>query len=344
MKKKLLLSVLGVLLLSLLIIPLTFANVEDNKLAQKTEKTAILPQDDVWCITFQLVWNEFMDKFSNGKPVRFVGGNPLIADELNKKLYSKDDISKSSYYIAQGKMTASLKKKIEFAIYKKFKEKSDILDKLDWSNKNSYLFYAMLKKEFNYLTPFDNLEALSFNKSEKPVKFFGINENSKNALRNNVSVLFYNSENDFAVKLLTKENEDVILFRTDMADSFENLYSYVIKNQKDEKFGAKDVLFVPEIDVDKTISYDSLCNRQIEGSNFVVSQAIQTIKFKIDNKGGRLKSEAAMSVMKMSLEDYEPKRYFVFNKPFVLFLKEAKKDKPYYAMKLNDTRYLVEKK
>ena len=52
--------------------------------------------------------------------------------------------------------------------------------------------------------------------------------------------------------------------------------------------------------------------KKIENSNVVISQALQTIKFKLDNEGGTLKSEAIMAVMKTSLmPEFEEKRNFV---------------------------------
>ncbi len=313
-----------------------------NTKKETVEKKLDQSLTDVWCITFQLVWNEFLDKINNGKPIEFVGSNPVLADELNKKLYSKNDISDDSYYIADGKISKSLKKQIEKEIYKKFKEKSNILDMINWTAKDSYLFYAMLKKDFNFLTAFDKLQPIPFNNSKENVKYFGVTKNSNKKLQKNIDVLFYNSESEYAVKLLTKENEEVILFRTIKDDTFENLYSYIEKNTTFSEFTSYDYLKVPEIKVDKTISYSELCNKQIKGTDYIISQALQTIKFKMDNKGGNLKSEAAIAIMKTALmPEVTKSRYFYFNEPFVMFLKEQGKDKPYYAMKVENTDYLV---
>lgn len=298
-------------------------------------------QDKLWCVTFQLVWNELSDKFVKG-PVNFVGGNPLIADELNKKLYTSDILSENSYYTTYGKVSKKLKKTIEKAIYKKFKEKSDVLDMVNWEAKDSYLFYSILKKNFTFLTAFDRLDSSQFNNSTEVVKYFGINKNSDKKLKDNVSVLFYNSPDEYAVKLSTKENENVILFRTDKDDTFENYFDYVSKNSQFAPFEEKDELKIPDIDVNKTISYNELCGKKIEGTDFVISQALQTIQFKLDNKGGSLKSEAVIAIMKTALmPPSEEPRYFYFDKPFVLFLMEDGKEKPYYAMKVDNIDFLV---
>ena len=65
---------------------------------------------------------------------------------------------------------------------------------------------------------------------------------------------------------------------------------------------------------------------------------MQTVDFKMDNKGVKLKSEAAL-IMKMSLRP-TPKeaRKFYFNDTFVLYLIE--KDKPYFALRVADVEGL----
>ena len=330
---------------SILLCGFTFFKKKEVKQEQKVEQTVQNfsdVQSDLWCVTFQLVWNEFMSKLTDGKPIQFVGGNPLIADELNKQNYSKNILSENSYYIADGKISKSLKRKIQRAIKKKFNEKSEVLDFVNWNAKDSYLFYSMLKKEFNYKNPFDELVSNNFNSSSEKVKYFGINSTSDSKIRDNVQVLFYNSSDDYAVRILTNENEDVILYRTDKEDTFENYYSYINANSSIEKFTKNDNLRVPEINVDKIISYNELTGKKIVGTDYLISQALQTIKFKLDRKGGSLKSEAVITIMKTSLiPENEIVRDFYFDKPFVLFLQEQGKDKPYYAMKVDTTEYLV---
>ncbi|MCM1009718.1 MAG: hypothetical protein NC390_02410 [Fusobacterium sp.] len=299
-------------------------------------------KDSVWCVTFQLVWNDFMDKFTHGKPVQLAGGNPPIADELNKKLYTEAILSPDSYYKTQGEISQKLKKQIEKEIYKKFHETSDVLNMIDWSAKDSYLFYAMLKKDFAFLTPFNVLDSAPFAGSAEKVKYFGINKNTDWKVKENVEVLYFNGD-EYAVKLLTKENEEVILLKSNKDGDFTELYNYVTEISKPEKLGYSDTLKVPNFNIDKTISYDELCNKQILGTNQKITKALQTIKFKMDNKGGSLKSEAVMSVMRMSLAP-DMSRHFNFDEPFVLFLKEQGKDKPYFATRVENTEFLVKEK
>ena len=337
--------IISVMFISILVSGFTFFK-KTNPDTQNTKP--VIEQGEtinniLWCITLQLVWNDFTDKITGGKPVMLQGGNPPIVDELNKRLYSKDDISDDSYYQVYGEISKKLKKQIEKNIYKKFKEKSDILDMINWNASNSYLFYVMLKKNFTFIKEFENLPDASFGVSDEKYKFFGAGKNSSDDIKNNINIIFYNSHNEYAVKLLTKENEEVILFRTDKDDSFENLYKYIIDNKKSDSFTDDDKLKVPYLDVNKVISYDEICGKRINDTNYVITQVLQTIKFKMDNKGGSLKSEAAIGLMRASLPAENMTRLFYFDKPFVLFLKEAEKDKPYYAMRVDDTSFLVRK-
>ena len=63
--------------------------------------------------------------------------------------------------------------------------------------------------------------------------------------------------------------------------------------------------------------------------------ALQTISFSLDEKGGRVKSEAATDMKTTSIGDRDF-RYFYVNDDFTLFLKEEKRDKPYLAIKVSD--------
>jgi hypothetical protein len=151
----------------------------------------------VWVGTFQLVWNDFMDGIVKG-PVQFKGRKLALAQELNKRDFTADELSENSYYKTYGEVSLDLRKKIETAIKQKFNEKSDILNSINWMPApGKYLVYAMLKKDFKFAAPFDKL------KVENGVQYFGLTEKSSNAQRDQISVLFYNSRADFAVKIRT---------------------------------------------------------------------------------------------------------------------------------------------
>lgn len=88
------------------------------------------------------------------------------------------------------------------------------------------------------------------------------------------------------------------------------------------------------------INYDELCNKYIKGTDGYIEQAIQTVDFELDNYGGYVKSETLISIY-MCVSDNE-RREFFFTDDFVLFMKKEGKDKPYFALRVNNTDVLVE--
>ena len=296
----------------------------------------------LWVGTFQIVWNEVIDNITR-RPIEFVEGTTVTAKHLNKREFKKTDISENSYYTKYGKVSPELKKEIEKGIKEKFNETSDTLHSFDFSyNPKKIFIYAMLKKDFKFLEPFDKLSEDTFgNKNSEKVKYFGIKSSSSRNLYKNVSVLFYNSDNDYAVKLNTKTNDRVILYRTDDIKKFNEYYNDIKSKSKafdDNKyFGHYDRLKVPDISLYLKTSFRDVEGKHIKKSDFKIDKTIETIDFKMDNEGVKLKSEAAMLMLNSAGPGVTPKiRYFYFDKDFVLFLIEDGKNVPYYAMRVTD--------
>lgn len=295
-------------------------------------------QDRVWVGTFQIVWNDFMDKVAH-TIVKFPEGTPDIVNELNRQDFTVNELSENCYYRYVGKIQKSTKKTIAKAIRKKFHETSDLLDKLDLTpSKDRFIVYAILKKDFQFVSAFDKLGQADFR--GKQTEFFGINNSSDEGLDKNVKVLFYNTPSDFAVVLDTVGKDEVYLYKTPNTKAFNYIYSDMVKKQQAFKgetdFRKTDELKVPNLKFFEEKSFEEVCGKRIKGTNLMIDQAMETIKFEMDNTGVKLKSEAAMTIMKMSLEPQFEPRYFNFDDTFVLFLKEKGKDKPYFALRVHD--------
>ena len=122
-------------------------------------------QNRAWVGTFQIVWNDFQDNLVKGAVKLDGDENNIDVKELNKQKFKSDMISANSYYKTFGLVSPDLKTQIETALMQKFNETSEILDALDWAPApNKYLFYAMLKKNFKFITAFDKLEPARFSK------------------------------------------------------------------------------------------------------------------------------------------------------------------------------------
>ena len=103
---------------------------------------------------------------------------------------------------------------------------------------------------------------------------------------------------------------------------------------------------VPELKVDLMRDYPELCEKEIEGTNppMVFSTAIETLKFEMDRKGGKIKSEALiMTEMAMvAAPDLNKPRHFNFDKTFNLFLIDAGKENPYAAFRIENLKKFQE--
>lgn len=308
-----------------------------------TSKISSIDTNKVWVGTFNLVWNDFMNDVIGGK-IEFEDGYSALADELNKQSFTIEQLNPDSYFKIHGGATFELKNEIENGIKQKFNEDSTILDKVEWGNPEAYVLYAMLKKEFNYLEKFPTLKDNTFGDSDDKVKYFGLEPDTSQEASENVEVLFYNSKEDFAIKLKTKEKEEVYLYRTTGENkSFEENYTEM-QNKQSEYTGEKswnenDILNIPFIKVKDEINYDELCGRIIKGTNWYIRQALQTIDFELNNYGGSVKSEALIEALEQSVSNKG--REFIFNDDFILYLKEEDKQKPYFALKVDNTDVLV---
>ena len=310
-----------------------------------TSKLSTMDSNKVWVGTFNLVWNDFMNDVVKGK-IEFVDGESELANELNKQSFKENQLSENSYFKIHGQAVGEdLKNKIKNGIKQKFNEDSKIIDRVDWNDSNGYVLYAMLKKEFEFLEPFSTaMGELQFNNSETKVKCFGVDSSNNPVASKNVDILFYNSEEDFAIKLKTKNGEEVILYKTTGENkSFEENYKELKKQQSKysgkNTFEENDMLRIPFIKVNDEINYDELCGREIKNSKYYIKQAIQTIDFELNNVGGSVKSETMIDATAKAFVK-EPRK-MIFDSDFILYLKEENKEQPYFALKVDNTEVLV---
>jgi hypothetical protein len=105
--------------------------------------------------------------------------------------------------------------------------------------------------------------------------------------------------------------------------------------------GKEEVLQIPKIEMNVWHSYDELVSRRLLNEGFrghYIAEALQAIKFKLDEKGADLSSEASI---KAYIGIFDQPRSFVFDQPFLLCLKEKEARYPYLAMWIADAELLV---
>lgn len=314
--------------------------------------------DSSWCGTFQLVWNDMKNEIVK-KDIIF---NPQLdmVSNLNKEEFNESMISEDYYFKIYGLKSLELKERIENGIKEKFNQTSDILNDFDWSenelddpnNKDirRYFFYTMLYRKFEFLQEFDKLDNGKFGNDYNDIEYFGIDKNTANSVGNQIEVLYYNSEDDFAILINTKTDDEVIFCKNPQGKNFNEIYENM--NDKSNKYtGSKffedvDEFKAPKLTFNEKREYVELANKKFETADPVydiaeIQKAIQTIKFSLDEKGGEIKSEAAidMKMMATSIDseiiEKQP-RYFNVDDKFAIFLREKGKSKPYFAGRIDD--------
>ena len=153
-------------------------------------------------------------------------------------------------------------------------------------------------------------------------------------------VLFYEDSNNYALSLLTNEHDEVILYKGARGKTFHDTYKIIVDKTSPDvsKFSFDDRLTVSNMNFNTNRTYDEITGKvfmDISGNEFYISRAIQTVSFKLDNTGGRVKSESAMAVKMMAVR---VNRHFDFTSDYVLFLKEESRDEPYLGINVTNIK------
>ena len=278
--------------------------------------------NNLWVGTLDLAWKDLEEKIGLNK-IELEGEMPQIANDLNESTFSKEMLNPNDYKI-----------------------------NVERTVTNGYKIDATLNKELNFLESFDNFSDYkwTFGNSEEYIKYFGINNASPEKMNKNVEILFYNKlnndsslSNDMAIKLKTKEGDEIILYRTDDKKSFDEYYEDIKAKTKNYKgrteFSEDDELRVPYVKVNGMINYNQLYDKKIKNSKgLYIYDVIQNVNFYLNERGCNLSSKATMVTEYMGIG--QDTKYCYFQDTFIIFMKEANSDKPYFALKVDNNDIL----
>lgn len=278
--------------------------------------------NNLWVGTLDLAWKDLEEKIGLNK-IELEGEMPQIANDLNESTFSKEMLNPNDYKI-----------------------------NVERTVTNGYKINATLNKELNFLESFDNFSDYkwTFGNSEEYIKYFGINNASPEEMNKNVEILFYNKlnngsllSNDMAIKLKTKEGDEIILYRTDDKKSFDEYYEDIKAKTKNYKgrteFSEDDELRVPYVKVNGMINYNQLYDKKIKNSKgLYIYDVIQNVNFYLNERGCNLSSKATMVTEYMGIG--QDTKYCYFQDTFIIFMKEKNSDKPYFALKVDNNDIL----
>lgn len=281
--------------------------------------------NNLWVGTLDIAWKELESQLEMDK-IDLQDGNLPVVDDLNSSTFTKDMLDSNDYSIL-----------------------------VERTETQGYKIDTSLNKELNFAIPFDNFSDMyewTFGDSEEIIKYFGINNASSEEMNKNVEILFFNRENensarsdDFAIKLKTKEGDEIILYRTNENKNFDEYYKD-IQNKASSYTGSKeflegDELRVPFVRVNGMIAHNELYGKFIKDTNMFFTDVIQNVNFNLNDKGCNLSSEVTL-VTEVTGISMEP-RFCYFDDQFVIFMKEANSDQPYFALKVDNADVLEKK-
>lgn len=278
--------------------------------------------NNLWVGTLDLAWKELENKLGQDK-INLVDGNLPIVDDLNNSKFTKEMLDSNDYEV-----------------------------KVEKNLTGGYDIDATLNKELNFPVPFDNFsdynKNMTFGDGEKFVKYFGVNNGTSEEVNKNIEILFFNNEsptsalsNDFAIKLFTKEGDEIILYRTDDEKSFDEYYKDIEEKSSSytgrTEFGEDDELLVPYVRANGMIAYNELCGKYIKGTEndaMYFKNVVQNVNFSLNEKGCNLGSQASIITLYMGIGSDMKLCYF--KDQFIVFMKEKDCDKPYFALKVDN--------
>lgn len=315
----------------------------------------------LYCATFQVAWNQLMDDILEGHPLE-LAGDPEIARALNKRLVGRQDIAEDCYLAMAGFGRDHIVERIERAFQEKFNRTPEL--DLMLSSPDDILAYAFLEKSIPFDTKFEVFdEPLHFSDGVE-VQAFGIEKDQ--AAADQVVILDYEDADDFVIKLQGSPQVDaeidfgardierpritdaIILAQvTPQATLLETVEAVLARADEatSEQAGAtlrpREVLKIPKINFDILHRYSELGGKGLLNEGFEghpISKALQAIKFKLDETGAELGSEAAVKMLESII--IQPRK-FIFNTPFLLCLKRMKSKYPYLAIWVDNSELLV---
>lgn len=319
----------------------------------------------VYCATFQLAWNQLCDEVI-GQDTLCLEGDPPIAQALNRRLVEADDLDERDYVAMAGFARDGIGERVRSALREKFDR--DPMSDIDLENPSDILAYAYLEKALQFGTVFPEFdEPLQFNDGAL-LESFGID--GEDPASEQVTVLDYRHADDFIIRLdATSPKDELILAKAPPSSTLRETIEGVLmratpegrqmaaralrKSGRDSNLlnpelqASSETLQIPKIKIEVTHSYEELlgrivCNPGWAGA-YYVSKALQAIKFDLDETGAILRSDAVIE-MSVTFSPYmivEERRQFIFDKPFLVCLKEREARYPYLAVWVGNSRVLV---
>ena len=220
-----------------------------------------------------------------------------------------------------------------------------------------YLIYAHLLKQLAFENDFERLkDGVEFRQGKHvaPVASFGVEKYEDvmdRTIGKQVTVLDYRDDRDFIVKLHPKGDQDEIVFAMVRPQpSLGKTVDAVLQRIKRAREVAQrphlesgESLKIPVLSLKVRRDYNELTDRPFPhaGAPAIIRQATQLISFRLNEQGAILESSAELEeLLGIEIGEPPPIRHLVFDRPFLVMLKETGEKQPYMAMWIGNQEFM----
>jgi hypothetical protein len=330
------------------------AALKDTQLVAQPDMPLTADQNMLWCGTLQLAWNQAIDLV--GEKLRFTTPSP-VADLLNRESFTSADLDAASYVAVADFERNHVENEIRTALAKVFNgvASPELIPPVPKQpGPDDFVAYAYLYKNLAFADPFEDNDPMPF--EGQPVKNFGFIRNtgklSPDVFRQ-VQIYDYKSEDDFIIKLKSKSpNDELILAKITPSSTLQSTIDTVLGRigKSAPVFADKrDKLAVPNFNFDLRRDFQELEGLILQPTpaariknKLVIAKAEQLVRFQLNEKGAILKSEATI-IMRATAIMVNPEKPHImrFDRPFLILMKRAESDHPYFALWVGNASLLV---
>jgi len=315
----------------------------------------------IYCSTMQIAWNELEDKIIKERIK--LEGDPPIVQALNKRLTTKEDLSEDCYIATVELLSNEFLQRLNKTLKGKFgKQAPPEVNESFPPGPPRFMAYAYLFKNLQFPKPFELLpDFLRFPSGgrEDDAIAIGINkyrdEEKYREMSKQVKVVKYLDDNHFIIELKSKsENDQIILAKIKPRKTLLQTIEEVVQttgvgNPAQPQLKEGETLRIPVLDFNVNHTFTELSGKRFANKgkeDWRIDKAVQWTRFRLNQKGALLKSEAILIVVTAprTPPKYVPPRLFIFDKPFLICLKQKGAKYPYFAMWVGNTELMVKAK
>ena len=286
----------------------------------------------LWCATFQMAWDAAVADF--GAPIRLQPASKL-AVALNRDSFDRRWVDEASVFITEGRVDENVLSEIEEGVRKLTGRKSKLANQLKKNSRpDDLVFFACLKKDLQFPQPFGKLGTWNLGKRRVPWFGYTPEQEGTGPLHRQVRVHHYGAKDDFVIELLGKTTGDQLLLAKlpkppkTPGEVRRNVLNHLRADAPHS--GPSDLLAVPNVVAEESAEFSELAGRTVAGSGLILRKALQTIDFRMDEKGVKLRSEAALSFGCSAQAPIE-RRLMILDPPFAIVMKRKGAPHPYFV-------------